>query len=456
MIRNLLASPMLSVVLFLSPLCLGASRAIAQEDVNSAPPPLQWPSDVSAHPSGAIPFQLTPDDGLRHQIEDAGNAELCKALMKDANVPIPNEANFTYADCPASFKATVSSGSGKFSWADGARPTQCGRSCLGPPFMMQTQNTNRPNVRYAMVYGSLTFHVDVPGPFNRDVYYGLELDVTCDIPNDLREGIVHITSHLDGPVASDPSIFETVTNFIALPFEISQRITDGINSTYGTTTSPVGSRGSCSSMGANASPPADWKFDSFNWDVPTPRRRPTMADITTASPTATLYFDRIFRNRTIESNPSTGPMNFTVYINGRPAHIPHNNTVSLAPGASYDQRFCATAPMDGVNNLQVLFVDSLGGAVWSQFTNAQNFGSGGAHKMTTGRTFLMPARRPGDKPTTTLVREFELDYRIDYHGAPAAVATTQRPQPAGVKPRQPARVFAPPRGAIPDSACTKI
>ena len=87
--------------------------------------------------------------------------------------------------------------------------------------------------------------------------------------------------------------------------------------------------------------------------------------------------------------------------------------------------------MVGVNSLQILFVDSLGGAVWSQFTAAQNFGSGGSHKMTTGRTFLRPGLHPGDKPISYVAREFELDYRVDYHGAPTSVLPVTPPPTDG-------------------------
>lgn len=433
---------------------LGATRATAQEDATSAPPPLQWPLPVSAHPSGHLPFQLGTS-GLRRTIEDSANVELCKMLMKDAGLQIPSEATFTYDDCPSSIKAKIDAREGKVAWADGARPTECGRSCLGPPFMSQTQRIDRPNARYAMVYGHLTFHVDTPGPFNRDVQYGLEIDVTCDVPPGARDGIVKTTTHVDGPWADDPGFLESIFNFLALPLEFSQRITDGINKGYGVSTSSGPSQGPCTSIGANAQPPDYVQGDEFVWDVPPRRPRPpeTAAAI---KPTATLYFDRIVRKHTIESNPSTAPLTFTLYVNGVPAHIPRNGTISLAPnGASHDQKYCKTVTMDGVNGLQILFVDSLGGSVWSQFAPAQNFGAGGVHKMTTGRTYLRPGLHPGDKPMNFLLREFELTYRIDYQSAPTSVAPAATSS-TGVGPRAPAGVVAPPDRRPPDSSCTKI
>ena len=297
----------------------------------------------------------------------------------------------------------------------------------------------------------------MPGPFNRDVWYGLAIDVNCTVPAGTRDGTAKVTTQIDGPLADDPGFLESIVNFLVLPAEISQRITNGINAGYGLSTTAGPNLGPCSSIGAVASPPADYKYDEFVWDVPPPRRpHPApIADTTAFRPTATLYFDRIVRNHTIESNPSTGPLSFTVYINGVPAHIPRNSTISLSPNASYDQKYCKAITMDGVNAIQVLFVDSLGGAVWSQFTPAQNFGSGGSHKMTTGRTYLTPGLHPGDKPIVNMLREFEVDYRIDYHGAPTSVAPPATPA-VGVRPRAPTSGVATTGQPQPDSSCIKI
>jgi hypothetical protein len=437
---------------------LGATSASAQEDDISAPPPLQWPTSVSAHATGQVPFQLG-NSGLRHSIEEAADLSLCTMLMTDANMPIPTGAHFTYADCPPSIKAKIDAREGKVAWAEGARPTECGSNCLGGPFMLNTQNVDRPNSRYALAYGHLIFHVDIPGPFNRDVYYGLEIDVTCNVPAGTRDGTANVTAHVDGPWAEDPGILESIANFLVLPLDLSQRITDGINAGSGVSTNSGPSQGPCTSIGATHWPPAEFKFDAFLWDVPPPKRpsRTTIGDVTAVKPTVTLYFDRIIRNHTIESNPSPGPFTFTLYINGAPAHIPLNGTISLSPnGASHDQKYCKTLTMDGVDSLQILFVDSFGGAVWSQFTSAQNFGSGGAHKMTTGRRYLRPGLHPGDKPTTWVSREFELDYRVDYHGAPTSVAPVTMPSTLGLPSVPTTGVLAPPDQPPPGSSCIRI
>src|SRR5438552_18443541 len=100
---------------------VGTTAAFAQENVTSASPPLQWPTSASAHPTGSLPFQLSSTMGLRNTIEEEANATLCKMLLTDAHIPIPNGAAFTYSDCPSAYKAMINSRQGRFSWADGAR-----------------------------------------------------------------------------------------------------------------------------------------------------------------------------------------------------------------------------------------------------------------------------------------------------------------------------------------------
>jgi hypothetical protein len=255
-----------------------------------------------------------------------------------------------------------------------------------------------------------------------------------------------------------------VINFLILPVELSQRITDGINGLYGVTTTPGETPAfpNCTSIGARALSPADPIDDGFAWDQPQPNRggRGLVADPSVLKPLATLYLDRIIRNPShLESNPSTAPSSFTLYINGVPAHIPKAGSITLPPsGGSSNQQYCRTIPMDGVDSLQILFVDNLGGAVWSQFTPAQSFGASGAHKMTTARTFLRPGLHPGDKPISLVARDFELDYHIEYRGAPTSVAVTPPPTGGGRGGR--GGITIPPGGSLAQppstTACTKF
>jgi len=154
-------------------------------------------------------------------------------------------------------------------------------------------------------------------------------------------------------------------------------------------------------------------------------------------PTATIYFDRIIRNHTIESNPSPAPLTFTAYINGMPAHIPKTAPISLSAGARNEQKYCKTISTEGLDSLQILFVDSLGGAVWSQFTSGQGFWRRCAQD--DHGTYVHDSRlHPGDKPQKFVLQEFELDYRVDYHPMPTAIGSATTPTPAtGGRPARP-------------------
>jgi hypothetical protein len=317
--------------------------------------------------------------------------------------------------------------------------------------MAQSQSFNRPNSIYALVYGTLTFTVSKYG-LSRNVAYSLEIDVNCAIPPGSRQGSATVTSIVDGPVADDPGFLESIIDFLLMPAQISQQITNAIQSRYGVTSTPLPSEGPCSSIGANAFPTDSYKYDDFVWDVPPPKHQGSVAVGGTAAnkPTATVYFDRIVRNPTIESNPLTGPLSFMIYINGAPAHIPRNSTASLTPGSSFDQQYCKTIDMEDANALQVLFTDSLGGAVWSQFTSGQNFGAGGSRKMTTGRNYLTPPLHPHDKPVVNVLREFELDYHIVYQ-APTLVAPSN-----GVGPTAPTSGTFTTGQPQPDQSCIRI
>src|SRR5260370_41575850 len=103
-----------AVLTVLAMSALVATSANAQEDNTSPPPPLQWPTPASANAKGQLPFQVG-NLGLRHSIEEVADAMLCEMLMKDANTPIPNEANFTYADCPSGYKTMINTRQRKFS-----------------------------------------------------------------------------------------------------------------------------------------------------------------------------------------------------------------------------------------------------------------------------------------------------------------------------------------------------
>jgi hypothetical protein len=143
-----------------------------------------------------------------------------------------------------------------------------------------------------------------------------------------------------------------------------------------------------------------------------------------------VHFLRITRKPPVfgyTSPDETGQ--FSVFLNGVPGVFPNTPPLNLpAAGGSAPLNLCKTVDMNGADRLQLIFVNSLGGAVWSQFATNTKFGAGPGRTMTTGRQVVVPGL-PGPpdpvtgkpaitKPQTLQLREFELLYTIEYHAPP--------------------------------------
>jgi hypothetical protein len=147
--------------------------------------------------------------------------------------------------------------------------------------------------------------------------------------------------------------------------------------------------------------------------------------------------------------PPTEAGAFQVYLNGAMVVFPDLPELQLpASGGSTPLNLCRTIDLGGTDRLQVIFANSLGGGVWSQFAEHQRFGAGSARRMTTGRSVVVAGPQPlpgappppgGTRPRSLILREYELLYSIDYTPEPTVVATD--PPPA----RDPTRVERPPR-----------
>jgi len=461
----------LSTALFFF-LALTSPAARAQEDMISPPAPLQWPAQADPTANGGFPISI-----LRGLIERGGDEELCKILMAEANEPIP--ANFEWNLCPPQFQARVTAREGKVSWAPGAKPTECGTNCVGRPFMTQSSWPDRPNTLFAMFYGHLDFAVDVPGPFNRNVRYGYEAQFRCLMEPGAREGDFNIRVVFGTPVVSEPGFWESIADFIFLPANISRTIEAGIRRRLSTPGSQGQSLGRCTSIGAGRA--EDPSFDSAVFDLPSPGTgRPTirrpLVDAALGK-SATVRFLRITRKPPVFGyTPPTEPGQFHAFLNGIPAYFPDTSALNLpTTGGSANINLCKTIDMNGADRLQLIFVNSHGGAVWSQFAANTNFGAGPLRTMTTGRKVVVPGRpgpadpttgRPGSvKPQSIVLREFELLYTIEYR-APANEAVAAPPRAdGGVRPTRPGTILDPrvgeeattdPGGGQPSEPCQQL
>jgi len=438
----------LGLVLFYS-FVLTESDAHAQEGAISPPAPLQWP--VQAGPTANSDFSITV---LRQQVEFGGNEELCKILMREAGQPIP--PNFNWSLCPPQFQAKVTAHEGKVSWAPSAEPTKCGTNCVGRPFMTQSSSLDRPNSIFAMLYGHLDFAIDVPGPFNRTVRYGYEAQFRCLTEPGAREGDFNIRLVFGTPVVGEPGILEGIVDFM-IPANISRSIEAGIRRRLSAPRSQSQLLGRCTSIGAKKDPQPS--FDSALFDRPPPgTMQPTVHNPpigTVQGKSATVRFVRITRKPPVFGYaPPAEPGQFSVFVNGIAAHFPDTPALNLpAAGGSAAINFCKTIDMNGADRLQLIFVNSHSGAVWSQFGANTNFGAGPQRTMTTGRKVVVPGqpgppnpttgRAPVGRPQSIVLREFELVYTIEYRRPPDQVGGARPVTGDGTRTTRPGTILEP-------------
>lgn len=427
------------------------SHALAQESAIGPPPALQYPTEAPPN----APLEV-PNQQLRAALERGADLALCEALMTEAGRQIP--ANFDENACEDSFHQKVANGEGVIRWAGGARPTKCGSSCLGRFFMAQSNDTDRPNLRRAMLYGRLTFTAGAAG-VNRNIYYPFEIHATCKAAGGARTGDLVVDINFSEPFLGDPGTFESVLDFLFLPATISRRIETFIESNLRSAPGQSIGLAPCRSVGANRAP--EFKFDSAVFEAPQAGPRFAAIDGALAGGTAKVTFHRMTRrplptfvdaSHANAGNPAVGY--FTIYLNGAPIPLPPPsptpaNSIELDPaGASVDLNYCRTISVAGADRLQIVFANALGAAAWSQFSNTEKFGAGAPRTITTGRTIVLPAR-PGPpdpvtgrptilKPQATILNEFDLLYTVEYSPPPElAVAEPARPSRPGLPGRRP-------------------
>ena len=147
-----------------------------------------------------------------------------------------------------------------------------------------------------------------------------------------------------------------------------------------------------------------------------------------------------------------------------PSSAPQSSAPSQLPaldlpvaGGSAPLNLCRTIDLAGRQRLQLLFVNGLGGAAWSDFRRTAAFGAGQGRTLGTGRTILLPAASglpdpvsgtsaPG-KPRPFALQEFDLVYEIRYMPRPGTVGAS----PGGRRPRPPVAMPGP-RAAQVDTA----
>ncbi len=414
--------------------------ALAQDEALGPPEVLQYPLQAGESASRAVtgPF-------LRKAIEDAADLGLCQALMTGAGLTFPN--GFQPGDCTSSFADQVRNRQGIVHWrSENARPLKCGSACLGRPFLTGTHNVDRPNLRESMLYGHLDFTIDPPSATNRDLTYFYEIHVQCKAPNGARTGDIEVTVQVGDPVVGDPGIVESVVDFILLPAQISRRIESFIHAQLQAVPDATIAGEPCRSIGVSLA--GNPLFDAVPFDPVggAAHVRPALGGVAgVLGERAKIEFLAIARKplpplvapeHAQPGNPAAGY--FTAYLNGAAVALPpplgQPEGLVLPPeGGTVPLNYCRTIPLDGADRLQLLFVNGLGGAVWSQFPRGAKFGADVPRRITTGRWIVVPGTplppsTPGGPPTpakpqSVVLREFELLYRITYLPGPVLTAT---------------------------------
>ena len=183
---------------------------------------------------------------LRTFVEEAADLALCQVLMTRAGRPIP--APFLPESCEPAFAERVQKGEGIVHWAEGARPLQCEQDCIGRPLLTQTDFVRRPNLRQAMVQGTLAFVADPSGPINRDLIYGYDVRLTCEAENGSQTGDFMVSVDVREPVIGDPGFLESFFDFFGSG-NLSSLIENRINRELTSVGAISVNRGPCLSVG---------------------------------------------------------------------------------------------------------------------------------------------------------------------------------------------------------------
>jgi hypothetical protein len=431
---------------------LSSAQAVAQEDTVGIPPALEFPvQELDAtpldlfDPSGSL--RLFESSTFRNEIEKAGDTALCNAAMEfrygndQARLAELHQSDENF--CDQDLKDTIRNDGGLLFvpvlWDEGARPTQCGHNCLSAPINTQEQFTDRANLRQVVMYGHLDLRIPTLG---HKMSLGYELRFTCRADDGARRGVFTSEIKLDQNLVHEEGALEQVAEFLT-PVQVGDLISDYIDGELdGSLTVPASTEGlECVSIGAVQDASNSIK-DTVRSSVPGRTIAPGVAAAFADRATVRLLrIDRLPPSPFVAAAPedSLGLGDFTLTVNGERTPIPvpigdDPNALVLPPeGGSVSLNMCKSVDISGASRLQLLFANGAGSAAWAELTRAADFGEGGVHTITAGRTVLLPAR-PGLpdpitgqptqlNPTPYILREFQLFYQVSFEPSAAPTAT---------------------------------
>lgn len=424
-----------------------SAPATAQDNATGSPPALEVPFQAQPSAPRAVALAF-----VRAAVERAADQQLCLILMRRDGKKGPTDAN-NQEQCLPDYGRIVAANQGFIRWAPNSRPISC-TDCFGRPIMGQQDNRTEPNLRRATILARLSFESTL-GP-NRRITYPYRMHFTCNAPGGARAGRMLVDLQFDPPVIGEPGFWESLASFFTVG-ELSRFIDARIRQELRGIPRLQLDQGSCASVGTDLGDKA--LTDSVRFDPP-PRPRPGgAAAIGDQAQIRLLGLRRkplpglVPSEHAAPGNPDAA--RFTLYINGAPSQLPALDLP--VAGGSAPLNLCRTIDLAGRQRLQLLFVNGLGGAAWSDFRRTAAFGAGQGRTLGTGRTILLPAASglpdpvsgtsaPG-KPRPFALQEFDLVYEIRYMPRPGTVVAS----PGGRRPRPPVAMPGP-RAAQVDTA----
>jgi hypothetical protein len=385
------------------------------------------PSSASAGPHDPPPPQGPPltTDGLN------ADGELQINLIRSI---LQTEGDTVIADFNADSDHELS-------WSSGARPTQCGYDCVGPPIISTTRFLDQPNQYVATLRARFDFNLDIENvgidgtdlvPFDRTIRTNISIQVACSGWRD-GSGEIQVLTRNDPPfIVDDTGLVEDTLDFLLLPVNLSGSINARIEN-------QLSSGGSgeldfsrvCRSLGVNSNfSTGASQFDSIFWEEPETSSVISLLPNTFEAEHIVVTLQSIKRNNTTTLMDTSAGVFFDIYFNGQLIWVPSSDTVQIAPGdeLTLDDVF-VRIPSKDLADLQIIFADSLGGSGWMMFDREDDYGEGG-RTLPTHRTEVQPAdsiplptELPGsNKPVKVDLHEFELVFEMDY--VPQPVLTT--------------------------------
>ena len=313
-------------------------------------------------------------------------------------------------------------------------PSDCGHACLTRPVLRATQFADMPNSRFAEMELRLAFEIydikkkgwrgrfrTLPG-IKRTIRVTSKVSVSCQ-NWDSKNAKIRIATrqahiHVDD---SNVTVTERILNALLPPARITHLVTNRLQSQLTNLPSEmVEFPFDCASLGVvTGSGPDD---DYIVWDKRKAKSLPDLLQPPAPANNVQVRFSQLKR-LPVGSNFDTQERDLTLYmyVNGRQLRFPKFGEFSLdtdealsmtSPGGSAS----ISIPKEEVGEkLQILLVLRDGNTTfateWVEFAKSADYGLG-SRRMKSKREVSNPPLRPGEKPLTLTLREYELTYHI--------------------------------------------